>query len=157
MYIKPRHRAFRSSTRRSSQLAPEYSLLLKTRKKNFHCKFKKNSNHPFAWSQKRCVVKSSQNCFDTWYKNCMFKSAGSCLCQQTALTRYKLKTSLLCRLQAGADPSWCISTNRRKLHFLQNSHISWTSTLTLMSFEIHNLLKLPNIVYFMSGSTISNH
>ena len=54
---------------------------------------------------------------------------------------------------AGADHSRCNSTNRKKLHFQQNNHKSWTSSSTLMPFKIYNLLKFPN----MRGSTISNH
>ena len=47
----------------------------------------------------------------------------------------KLETSLLCRLQAQTLPD------------------ALGKIPTLMPFEIYNLIKLPNIVYFMSGST----
>ena len=57
----------------------------------------------------------------------------------------------------GADPPRCKSTNRQKLPFQQISYNSGTSSAILIPFEIYILLKFPNIVYSMSGSTISNH
>ena len=60
-------------------------------------------------------------------------------------------------LAAGADPSQSNSTNRQNPPFQQNRRNSWTTSAIVMPFEILNLLIFPNIVYFMKGSTISNH
>ena len=58
---------------------------------------------------------------------------------------------------AGADPSRRNSTKSHDPPILQNRRNSWTSNLIWMPFKIYNILKFPDIVYFMTESSISNH
>ena len=59
----------------------------------------------------------------------------------------------LCRLRA--DPSQCKSTKRPNLPIQQNCLNCWTNIVILMLFEYFYFLKLCDIVYFITGSTIS--
>ena len=58
---------------------------------------------------------------------------------------------------AGADPSWCNSTNKQNPPIQQNDHYFWTKTKQIVALCDLESLKDVNIVYFMTGSTIFNH